>query len=187
MQTMTVAHLREIAGGKAPLASKLVGPINKHAVDLGIDTPLRMAHFLCHMAHETGGFSALVESLNYDVAGLRRTFSKARVSDAQCQAMGRKSGKPADQQAIANTVYRGAWGKTNLGNTQTGDGWKFRGHRPHPKFQPKSPIEAALHKADDSIDKVIQLLRAARKCSTALLKERKCENLYVTAFIYASF
>ena len=34
-------------------------------------------------------------------------------------------------------------------------------HRPHPKFQPKSPIEAALHKADDSIDKVIQLLKAA--------------------------
>jgi hypothetical protein len=34
-------------------------------------------------------------------------------------------------------------------------------HRPHPKFQPKSPIEAALHKADHSIDKVIQLLKAA--------------------------
>ncbi len=34
-------------------------------------------------------------------------------------------------------------------------------HRPHPKFQPKSPIEAALHKADDSIDKVVQLLKAA--------------------------
>ena len=34
-------------------------------------------------------------------------------------------------------------------------------HRPHPKFQPNSPIEAALHKADDSIDKVVQLLKAA--------------------------
>jgi len=34
-------------------------------------------------------------------------------------------------------------------------------HRPHPKFQPNSPIEAALHQADDSINKVIQVLRAA--------------------------
>jgi hypothetical protein len=34
-------------------------------------------------------------------------------------------------------------------------------HRPHPTFQSKSPIEAALHQADDSIDKVIQLLKAA--------------------------
>jgi hypothetical protein len=34
-------------------------------------------------------------------------------------------------------------------------------HRPHPTFQSKSPIEAALHKADHSIDKVIQLLKAA--------------------------
>ena len=34
-------------------------------------------------------------------------------------------------------------------------------HRPHPKFQPNSPIEAALHKADDSINKVIQVLKAA--------------------------
>ncbi len=34
-------------------------------------------------------------------------------------------------------------------------------HRPNPKIQPASPIEAALHKADDSIDEVIQLLKAA--------------------------
>jgi hypothetical protein len=34
-------------------------------------------------------------------------------------------------------------------------------HRPDPALQPKTRIEAALHKADDSIDKVIQLLKAA--------------------------
>ena len=34
-------------------------------------------------------------------------------------------------------------------------------HRPDPARQPKSPIESALHKADDSIDKVIHLLKAA--------------------------
>ena len=34
-------------------------------------------------------------------------------------------------------------------------------HRPDRKFRPNSQFEAAFHKADDSIDKVIQLLKAA--------------------------
>ena len=34
-------------------------------------------------------------------------------------------------------------------------------HRPNPEFQPDSRLEAALHKADNSIRNVIQLLEAA--------------------------
>jgi hypothetical protein len=40
-------------------------------------------------------------------------------------------------------------------------------HRPNADFQPDSKIEAALHKADASIQNIIQLLKAASKCSTA--------------------
>jgi predicted chitinase len=29
--------------------------------------------------------------------------------------------------AIANIIYGGEWGRKNLGNTQPGDGWRFRG------------------------------------------------------------
>ncbi len=96
-----------------------------------IDTPLRVAHALAQQSVETGGFSKMVESLNYSVKGVRATFSKARISDADCQRLGRKPGAaallPAAQEEIANIVYGGAWGLKNLGNSAPGDGWKFRG------------------------------------------------------------
>jgi len=34
-------------------------------------------------------------------------------------------------------------------------------HRPNPEFQPDSELEAALHKADNSIANVIRVLEAA--------------------------
>ncbi len=73
----------------------------------------------------------MVESLNYSVAGLRATFPPARISDADCRRLGRKPGDPAlppaTQEEIANIVYGGAWGAANLGNTDPGDGWRYRG------------------------------------------------------------
>ena len=73
----------------------------------------------------------MMESLNYSVKGVRATFSKARISDADCQRLGRKPGaaalSPAAQEEIANIVYGGPWGLKNLGNSEPGDGWKFRG------------------------------------------------------------
>ena len=37
-------------------------------------------------------------------------------------------------------------------------------HRPNPDFQPDSRLEAAVHKADNSIRNVIQLLEAKQHC-----------------------
>ena len=87
------------------------------------------AYVLATAAHETGASfdPAKEENLNYAVEGLKVTFSRARISLADCQALGRLPGRPANKQAIANRVYGGAWGKTNLGNTQPNDGWSFRG------------------------------------------------------------
>jgi len=34
-------------------------------------------------------------------------------------------------------------------------------HRPNPNFQPDSKLEAAVHKADDSIQRVIKLLESS--------------------------
>lgn len=113
------------------LRTKLGQSAAKYFREAGIATPLRLAHVLAQQSVETGGFSQLVEGLNYSPAGLRATFSRARISDAQCQALGRQPGEtsvPASRQkAIAIQVYGGAWGKDNLGNIGADDGWNYRG------------------------------------------------------------
>lgn len=91
-----------------------------------LTTRLRLIHFLAQVSHESG-FRPIAENLNYSVDGLKQTFSAARISRAQCEALGRAPGRPADQQAIANAVYGGTWGAANLGNTRPGDGWRYRG------------------------------------------------------------
>ena len=121
-------------GGKtsvSPLQEKLGAAAAKHFPGVGLTTPIRIAHALAQQSVETGGFGKLVENLNYSVAGLRGTFSKKRISDAECEALGRKQGaaalSAAAQEKIANLVYGGPWGLENLGNKQPGDGWKYRG------------------------------------------------------------
>lgn len=128
------AALMSFVGGQ-PAVNQLRSDLGKAAAShfpaAGIDTPLRIAHALAQQSVETGGFSKMVESLNYSQKGLRATFSSKRISDADCQRLGRKPGAPAlpasAQEEIANIVYGGSFGKQQLGNDQPGDGWRFRG------------------------------------------------------------
>lgn len=85
--------------------------------------------FLGQVHTETGGFTAKTESLNYayDSPMMRKFISWGRISDADARKFGRTADHPAHQNALANILYGGDWGRKNLGNTQPGDGWKFRG------------------------------------------------------------
>lgn len=85
-----------------------------------------LASFLGQYHHESAGFSQMTESMNYSVDGLLRTFGRHRISEADARRLGRAPGRVADQEAIANILYGGTWGANNLGNTQPGDGWKYR-------------------------------------------------------------
>lgn len=96
-------------------------------IKFGIVTALQKSHFLGQISVESGGFKTFRESLNYSVDGLMKTFGRHRISEADCRRYGRAPGQPANQEAIANLVYGGAWGRDNLGNTQPGDGWRFIG------------------------------------------------------------
>ncbi|MCW3836370.1 glycoside hydrolase family 19 protein [Sphingomonas canadensis] len=122
-----------IAGKKpvTPMRGDLGAAAASHFGGVGITSALRTAHALAQQCVETGGFALMVESFNYTVAGLRSTFPRSRISDADCQRLGRKAGDPpldaATQAEIANLVYGGAWGTANLGNSQPGDGWRYRG------------------------------------------------------------
>ena len=44
--------------------------------DYGIDTPLRVAHFVAQCAHESGNFVFIKENLNYKAASLQKIFGK---------------------------------------------------------------------------------------------------------------
>lgn len=109
---------KAVAGAREALLAAAA----KHGI-----TGRALASFLGQVHHESGGFSRLAESLNYSVAGLRETFKDHRISDADCAKFGRTPTRPANQSAIANIVYGGAFGRDNLGNTEPGDGWKYRG------------------------------------------------------------
>jgi putative chitinase len=81
-------------------------------------SPARAAHFFGQTAHETGGFKAFSENLNYSAAGLRGVFKKYFPTDTIAKQYERKP------QAIANRVYANRMGN---GDERSGDGWKYRG------------------------------------------------------------
>lgn len=84
----------------------------------GIDTPLRKAHFLAQVAHESGGLKYSKENLNYSAQGLRSVFGKYFRTMEIAQSYARKPEK------IANKVYADRMGN---GNEASGDGWKYKG------------------------------------------------------------
>lgn len=93
----------------------------------GIDTPREVRHAMAIADVESMGFTRLVENLNYSEAGLLKTFGRHRISAADCAKFGRRPGRSANQNAVANIIYGGEYGRRNLGNIAPGDGWRFRG------------------------------------------------------------
>ena len=81
-------------------------------------TPERAAHFFAQTAHESGGFKAFSENLNYGAAGLTGIFKKYFPTNEKALLYERKPEK------IANLVYASRMGN---GDEASGDGFKFRG------------------------------------------------------------
>lgn len=96
--------------------------------DYEIITVHRVAQWLAQVGHESGDLRRTEENLNYRVSALNQMFGR-RISTADAARYGRDDtkGQRANQPEIANRIYGGEWGRINLGNTQPGDGWKFRG------------------------------------------------------------
>jgi putative chitinase len=90
-------------------------------------TALRLAHFMAQGLHESGLLTILQESMNYAATALTSLFRTNRITAAQATQLGRTADHPADQRALANTLYGGSWGLINLGNSDPDDGWNFRG------------------------------------------------------------
>ena len=93
----------------------------------GITTPLRLAHFLAQVLHESGGLTVEFENMNYKAPRMMQIFGvgnhSAGVTESEAAHL---AGKPA---ALAERVYglRNAKKAKELGNTEPGDGFKYRG------------------------------------------------------------
>ena len=81
-------------------------------------SPARAAHFFGQTAHETGGFKAFSENLNYSAKGLMGVFKKYFPNEAVAKKYERQPEK------IANRVYANRMGN---GDEASGDGWRYRG------------------------------------------------------------
>lgn len=86
--------------------------------DYDINTAPRVAAFLAQCAHESGGFRALKENLNYRAVTLRKVFPKYFPTDDLANAYAQKP------EMIANRVYGGRMGN---GDEHSGDGFRYCG------------------------------------------------------------
>lgn len=88
--------------------------LGRHGIDA---SPRRLSHFLAQISHESGGFAHRVESLNYTTAErIRNTWPRRFNSVAEADPFVR------NERDLAERVYGG-----RMGNTQPGDGFRYRG------------------------------------------------------------
>jgi putative chitinase len=95
--------------------------LNKILPDYDIDTPQRCAAFIAQCAHESGGFTALHENLNYRAVTLRKIFPKYFPTD---EIATQYVSQPNKQELIANRIYANRMGN---GDEASGDGYRYCG------------------------------------------------------------
>lgn len=101
-----------------------LGALRKAMKEANITDPTEMAMFLGQMHHESGGMKTLEENLNYSAEGYIKTFKGRNGINTKAQAAALIG---QGKEAQAEAMYGGEWGKRNLGNSEKGDGHKFRG------------------------------------------------------------
>jgi len=102
--------------GQLPLA--VLSEIPLIMQKFGIDSRLRLSHFLAQTAHESGNFKFTTENLNYSAEGLLRTFPKYFKEKSVADMYARKP------EMIGSRVYANRMGN---GDEASKEGFKFRG------------------------------------------------------------
>jgi len=102
---------------KGHVPDAVIAQIPDTAAKFNITTPLRLAHFLAQCGHESGGFKAISENLNYSVDGLKKIFGKYFPGDLA-------NSYAKQPEKIASRVYGSRMGN---GDESTGEGYKYRG------------------------------------------------------------
>lgn len=113
-----IGRFMEINKLKGSLPDTVLFEIDLIIEEFEINTPLKLAHFLSQASHESGGFSAVKENLNYSAERLTVVFPKYFKTLAEALPYHRNAPK------IANKVYANRMGN---GSEISNDGFTYRG------------------------------------------------------------
>lgn len=102
---------------KGAVPDAVLSQIPAVAQKYAIDSALRLAHFLAQCAHESVGFTAVRENMNYSADGLRKVFPKYFPDDLA-------DSYARQPQKIGARVYANRNGN---GDEASGDGYTYRG------------------------------------------------------------
>ena len=102
---------------KGHIPDSVIAQIPETAKKFNITNNLRLAHFLSQCGHESGGFKAVSENLNYSADGLKKIFGKYFPGNLN-ESYARQPEK------IAARVYASRMGN---GDEASKEGFKFRG------------------------------------------------------------
>jgi putative chitinase len=102
---------------KGHIPDAVIAQIPETAKKFNITNSLRLAHFLAQASHESAGFKAVQENLNYSADGLKKIFPKYFPGNLA-------EGYAKNPEKIASKVYGGRMGN---GDETTKEGYKFRG------------------------------------------------------------
>ena len=116
---LTLEQLKQIVPGN-PYIEHWHEALCEILPDYDINTPQRIAAFLAQCAHESGGFRAIKENLNYRPATLVTLFKKY----FDLETATRYCAMPDKQAAIANKIYANRMGN---GPEESGDGYRYCG------------------------------------------------------------
>jgi len=104
--------------GKNPYADHWFEALCEILPDYDINTVPRVAAFLAQTAHESGGYRAIKENLNYKAESLMRVWPRYFPNMEIAKAYEKQP------ERIANRAYANRMGN---GDEASGDGWKFCG------------------------------------------------------------
>lgn len=123
------------AGIKHEVAERWLPHVQKALARFGIESEKQVAAWLAQTAHESGGYTMLVENLNYKAATLAACWPN-RFAELGPDKKPKRGDKGAliptkvalaierKPEQIANMVYSSRMGN---GPAESGEGWKYRG------------------------------------------------------------
>ncbi len=140
--------------GKNPYADHWYEALCQILPDYDINTTPRVAAFLAQTAHESGGYRAIKENLNYKAESLMRVWPRYFPDMATAKAYEKQP------ERIANRAYANRMGN---GPEESGDGWKFCG-RGLIQLTGKSNYERYAQSLEISLDEASEHLTTFEGC-----------------------